>query len=53
MATSITWTRTMDPGAGQWTLDPGPYARTLKTWTLDPNHEKPGSRKTWTLKNLE
>ena len=22
-----------------------------KTWTLDP--EKPGSRKTWTLKNLD
>ena len=26
-------------------LKPGP-----ETWTLDP--EKPGSRKTWTLKNL-
>ena len=36
LATSITWTRTLDP-------DPGPWIRTLKTWTLknlDP--EKPG-----------
>ena len=34
--------------------DPGPWTRTLKTCTLknlDP--EKPGLRKTWTLKNLK
>ena len=45
LATSITWTRTLDP-------DPGPWIRTLKTWplkNLDP--EKPRPRKTWTLKN--
>ena len=34
--------------------DPGPWTRTLKTWTLknlDP--EKLGPWKTWTLKNLD
>ena len=32
---------------------PGPWTRALKTWTLnnlDP--ERPGPRKTWTLKNM-
>ena len=54
MATSITWTRTLDPGRGLWTLDPDPgtWTRILKTWTLDSDPEKPGPRKTWTLKNL-
>ena len=54
LATSITWTRTLDPDLDPeprpWTrtLDPGPYkpgswTRTLKN--LDP--EKPGPTKTW------
>ena len=43
MATSKTWTRTLDPDPG-----PGPWTRTLKN--LDP--EKPGSWRTWTLKNM-
>ena len=44
MATSKTWTRTLDPepDPGPWTLNPdsgpGPWTRTLKN--LDP--EKPG-----------
>ena len=42
MATSKTWTRTLDPDPGPWTLDPDsdpePWTRTLKK--LDP--EKPG-----------
>ena len=41
MATSKTWTRTLDPDP-----DPGPWP-----WTLDP--ENPGPWKTWTLKNLD
>ena len=31
-------------------LKPGPRPWTR---TLDPDHEKPGARKTWTLKNLD
>ena len=52
LATSKTWTRTLDPDTGLWTLDPvpgsGPWTRTLKNLDL----EKPGPWKTWTLKNL-
>ena len=42
-ATSITWTRTLDPDTGPWTLDPdpdpnhGPWTR-----TMEPDPEKPG-----------
>ena len=46
MATSKTWTQTLDPDLEK----PGPW----KTWTqknLDP--EKPEPRKTWTPKNLD
>ena len=47
MATSKTWTQTLDPDSdpGPWTLDPGPgpWTQTLKN--LDP--EKPGLWKTW------
>ena len=30
----------LDPGPG--ILDPGPWSRTLKTWTLDLDPAKPG-----------
>ena len=39
-----------DPGLGLWILDPdpGPWTRTLKTWTLkNLDHEKPRPWKTW------
>ena len=44
MATSTTWTQTLDPDPGTWTrtLDPDP----------GPGSWKPGPWKTWTLKNL-
>ena len=45
LATSETWTRTLDPKPGQ-----GPW----NTWTLknlDP--EQPGPWTTWTLRNLD
>ena len=63
MATSKTWTRTLDPdpGPGLRTLDPdpgpGPWTRTLDSgsgpWTLDPDPRNPGPCKTRTLKNLD
>ena len=43
MATSNTWTRTLDSDPGPWTriLDPG-LGPWTQTWTLDPDPEKPG-----------
>ena len=46
LATSKTWTQTLDPDPEN--PGPRPWIRTLKN--LDP--EKRGLRKTWTLKNL-